>query len=284
MTELHPRHNSGGHADDRECGGSDLRDRSLDRLEQQLRRVGPGAVAVSGGVDSMTLAVVAHRLRPDSVEVFHAVSPAVPPEGTERVRRYADREGWALRLIDAGEFDDENYLNNPTRRCYYCKTNLYGAIAAQTSLTVMSGTNLDDLGDFRPGLLAAEQHGVIHPYVNSEIDKNAVRQVATVLGLTDLAALPAAPCLASRVQTGIPIAADSLGKVNRTEQELTELLNPKTIRCRVRHDGIAIELDEATLVSLSAALRAQVRERVTAAWPNQTVHFTSYKQGSAFLQ
>ena len=82
------------------------------------------APAVSGGVDSMTLAVVAHRIGA-APEMFHAVSPAVPASATERVHEVAAREGWLLRVVDAGEFDDPDYVANPVDRCFHCKTELY---------------------------------------------------------------------------------------------------------------------------------------------------------------
>src|SRR5882757_11460128 len=97
-----------------------------------LRDLDSAAVAVSGGVDSMTLAVIAHRTRHAATTMFHAVSPAVPPEATERVRRYARSEGWDLVVFDAGEFADADYRSNPVNRCFYCKTHLYSAIAART--------------------------------------------------------------------------------------------------------------------------------------------------------
>src|SRR5579863_24109 len=84
------------------------------------------AVAVSGGVDSVTLATFAHRAESSRVEMFHAVSPAVPDEATERVESLATDEGWRLRIVEAGEFADANYLANPVDRCFFCKSNLYG--------------------------------------------------------------------------------------------------------------------------------------------------------------
>ena len=134
----------------------------LARLETILERAGPVAVAVSGGVDSMTLAFVAHRVNRVS-QMFHALSPAVPERATGRVKDYADREGWNLNLIDAGEIRDPQYLANPVNRCYYCKTNLYDTVCERTDLMVISGTNKDDLGDYRPGLVAADEHRVRHP-------------------------------------------------------------------------------------------------------------------------
>ncbi len=125
-------------------------------LDAVLGAIGEVAVAVSGGVDSMTLAVVAGRRLGRGAEMLHAVSPAVPPEASARVRAYAAREGWRLEVIDAGEFADPDYLKNPANRCFFCKANLYGTIATRTAATICSGTNLDDLADWRPGLEAAK--------------------------------------------------------------------------------------------------------------------------------
>ena len=147
-------------------------------LHRVLDGIGRVSVAVSGGVDSMTLAVAAGRRLGARAGMLHAVSPAVPPEATARVRAYAEREGWSLAVLDAGEFADPDYLKNPANRCYFCKTNLYGAMAARSGATLASGTNLDDLGDYRPGLQAASEHGVRHPYVEAGMDKAAVRALA----------------------------------------------------------------------------------------------------------
>ncbi|MBX2806676.1 MAG: adenine nucleotide alpha hydrolase, partial [Hyphomicrobiales bacterium] len=85
-------------------------------------------IAVSGGVDSLTLSAFAQGVAPDC-EMLHAVSPAVPQSATERVKKLAAGRGWRLRLIDAGEFSDPRYLANPSNRCFFCKTNLYGMMA-----------------------------------------------------------------------------------------------------------------------------------------------------------
>jgi uncharacterized protein len=252
-----------------------------------LRDLDSAAVAVSGGVDSMTLAVVAHRTRHAAATMFHAVSPAVPPEATERVRRYARSEGWDLQVFDAGEFGDTNYLSNPVSRCFHCKTHLYGAIADRTSATLLSGTNVDDLGDFRPGLAAARTFEVRHPYVEVGIDKAAIRLISSDLGLHDVAELPAAPCLASRVETGIAIVPADLTAVNRAERAVRELLHPEVVRCRLRADGIVVELDEATLGALSEGRRQDVHDLVREAWADhgdRPVWLAKYRRGSAFLR
>lgn len=149
---------------------------SLAALDRVLDTFGRLAVAVSGGVDSLTLSVRAHHYRNGEVQMFHAVSPAVPVEATARVRAMAEREGWPLKIIDAAEFSDPRYRANPVNRCFYCKSHLYDAIAACTDAQIVSGTNLDDLGEYRPGLDAASSRSVRHPYVEAGIGKQALRR------------------------------------------------------------------------------------------------------------
>ena len=263
----------------------------VNALNAALDDVGRAAVAVSGGVDSMTLALLTgRRLGADSA-MFHAVSPAVPPEATERVRAFATREEWRLTVFDAGEFADPAYRANPANRCYYCKTNLYGALAARTDATLLSGTNLDDLGDWRPGLKAAEERGVRHPFVEVGIDKAGVRAIAAGLGFDDLSQLPAAPCLSSRVETGLRVEADDLAAIHAAERYLARqlrALEPKTVRCRRRKAGIVIELDAPTLDALSESRRAALGDTVSGMFAMgdeaRLVSFAPYRVGSAFLR
>ena len=263
---------------------------ALASLERVFEEIGPVAVAVSGGVDSMTLAVVAHRALGGSATMIHAISAAVPVDATGRVERYARREGWRLERIDARELHDARYVANPVNRCYFCKTNLYSTIApfAGSGATIVSGTNTDDLGDFRPGLAAAAEHAVRHPYVECGIGKPAVRAIATRLGLDDLAELPAAPCLSSRVETGISIDPVVLKAIDACERLVRDTTDAATVRCRVRRDAVVVELDAAALAALDAPRRAElageVEERMATAGVSRALRFESYRMGSAFLR
>lgn len=260
---------------------------AIDSLTAWFEQRGQVAVAVSGGVDSLTLSAIAYRALGSQVKMYHAVSPAVPKDATERTRQLAASAGWMLEIFDAGEFANAQYRANPVDRCYYCKQSLYGAIACRTEALMVSGTNTEDLSDFRPGLHAAAEHGVRHPYVELHIDKTGVRHIAKALGLGEVAELPAAPCLASRVETGIAIEDESLAAVYAAEQLVQQALAPATVRCRVRHAAIVIELDEGTFFRLTAVRRDQLAGEVASLYRRigleRPVQFSAYRMGSAFL-
>lgn len=263
----------------------------IERIRGALGAIGPAMVAVSGGVDSMTLASVAHARAPGAARMAHAVSPAVPRAATARVRRRAAAEGWRLDIVNAGEFSDPDYLRNPADRCYFCKANLYRAVCPPPGWTVVSGANLDDLGDYRPGLDAARERGVRHPWVEAGLGKDAIRGVARELGLDDVAELPASPCLSSRVETGIAIAGDTLGAIDAAERYVRRRLGARTVRCRVRADGVAVELDAAALGALDAAERRALSDAVAGMFRRAgkgagaaSIRFAAYRRGSAFLR
>lgn len=257
----------------------------LQALQEQLDEIGPAAIAVSGGIDSLTLACVAADLIADTV-IFHAMSPAVPEAATERVRMFAQDRNWHLQVIDAGEFSDTQYRANPVNRCFFCKTNLYGSIAGHTDLPILSGTNLDDLDDFRPGLVAAKDHEVRHPFVDAGIDKPGIRQIARHIGLGDLAELPAAPCLSSRVLTGLRIDADELQTIDRVETRVRQMLPGSDVRCRRLAEGYQLQIAAEALDRMqpfeTEAIRAAA---VTMLGTGETfLGLASYRRGSAFVR
>ena len=250
------------------------------RLREALAAAPRRIVACSGGVDSLLLADVAHQAAPTSTVVAHSVTPAVPQAATERVRRTAAALGWRLRLVESAEFSDQRYLDNPVDRCFFCKTNLYdeldrvaaglgdlvgdgsvgagvGPGAGESGWTLLSGANLDDLGDYRPGLLAAAQHEVRHPFVEAGLAKSDVRALAAERG-RDWHDLPAAPCLASRLYTGTPVTPGVVRAVDAGEQTARRLTGLSVLRTRVRGDAVLIEVGADHRARVDADVLTQV--------------------------
>ncbi len=269
---------------------------ALDRLQALLARLDAPrvAIAVSGGIDSLTLSAAAASVLGGRLTLHHATSPAVPQEATERTRALAATLGTRLVVFDAGEFDDPSYRANPANRCFFCKTNLYGAIATRLrglDTLVLSGTNTDDLGDYRPGLQAADAHSVRHPFVETAISKATLRRIAPLVGLGHLADLPSAPCLSSRIETGLFIEPATLALVHAVERSVAAQLGSggRVVRCRVRRDGLVIELDATSLRAVQDGLDATLRRAVAdlvaqAGEPPRALGFAAYRTGSAFLR
>ena len=263
---------------------------ALDRLHAVLATMSARVVACSGGVDSLVLATVAHRADPAATAVAHTVTPAVPGDGTARVVAHAEREGWDVKVVRSGEFDDEEYLSNPVDRCYHCKSNLYDAIASLDAAsaggaTILSGANVDDLGEYRPGLAAAAERAVRHPYVEAGITKAEIRAVARHLEMSE-ADLPASPCLASRLYTGTRVTASRLRAVEAGEALIRTLAGVDVVRCRVREDAVLVEvgpddrarIDDELLRQVATTMR-RVEPGITAV----TLDDDDYEPGRAFV-
>lgn len=252
------------------------------RLAAAIGRHEGLSVAASGGVDSLTLATFAHRLGEAEVQVIHAVSPAVPLSATERVRALAKAEGWRLIVTGAGEFDDPRYRDNPVDRCYFCKTNLYQRIRELTPHVIASGANLDDLGDYRPGLKAASERHVVHPFIEAGMNKAAIRALARRQGLEGVSDLPAQPCLASRIETGIAIDAEDLAFVDLVETDLAKVApSNATLRCRITRAGVVIEVGQE--VEALAAL-TEIASAFCEDHGRSFAGIVHYRRGSMFVR
>lgn len=242
------------------------------------------AVAVSGGIDSLTLATLAHRRLGARAAMFHSRTASVPAEATRRTRELAVREGWSLHVIDAAEFARGEYLANPVDRCYFCKQSLYAEIARHTDAQVVSGANVDDLGEYRPGLAAAREAGARHPFVEAGVGKAAIRAMARALGLGGLAEIPASPCLSSRVETGIAIEPAMLARIDAAEQAVRARVDAAAVRCRLRASGVVVEIEAAALARLDEAARGDIAAAVALHFGNgATPRLEPYRVGSAFL-
>jgi uncharacterized protein len=200
-------------------------------------------VAYSGGVDSALLAYAAHLALEDKMVATLADSPSLSRREYRHAVNFAQQHGIPLRIIRTTEMEDPHYLANPANRCYYCKKALFQRIeelckeltqsVGDSAWPIFYGVNHDDLGDFRPGIQAAEEASILAPYIELGFDKNTIREICKYFKL-DLAAKPAMPCLSSRIQYGEEVTAEKLNQVELAEDFLYDL-GLKVLR--VRHHG-----------------------------------------------
>jgi uncharacterized protein len=209
----------------------------IEQLEGRIAGLGSAVVAFSGGVDSSLVACLAARALGSRALAVTALSPALASGELDGAARVARAIGIDHELIRTEELTREGYRRNERDRCYHCKTELYDRLAALAERRgyafVLSGANADDLGDWRPGLQAAEEHGVVHPLLEAGVGKEEVRELARALRVPS-AEKPASPCLASRIPHGIEVDPAVLRQIDRAELGL-KALGFRVLR--VRHHG-----------------------------------------------
>lgn len=233
-------------------------------LDARLRDAGRLIVAFSGGVDSSYLAYAAHRaLGADALSVT-ALSASYPRTHRDAAEAVVAAFGIHHRFVATHELESADYRANRPDRCYHCKSELFGVLAGLRDelgfRAVAYGVNTDDRGDFRPGHRAADERGVLSPFLDVALSKQEIRALSRAAGLPT-ADLPASACLASRLPYGTEVTPERLVQVERGEEALRAL---GFRQLRVRHHGplARVEIDPS---ELPRALDPEMARRISAA-------------------
>jgi pyridinium-3,5-biscarboxylic acid mononucleotide sulfurtransferase len=257
----------------------------LTQLRKTMHELGSVVVAYSGGLDSAFVLAVAHDVLGDQALGLTAWSPSVPERERRDAEQIARRLGARHRVVHSQEMHDPRYAANPDNRCFYCKSELY-TLTEQVRRElgfahVVNGTNVDDLGDHRPGLEAARLAGVRSPLVDVGLTKEETRTLARELSL-EFWDKPAAACLSSRIPYGTEVTPERLKQVELLEDAL-HALGLRQVRVRY-HDALArIEVAKQELERAFAQRDAIVAAGRSAGFTYVSLDLAGYRSGSLNL-
>ena len=220
------------------------------KLENYLRETGGAVLAYSGGVDSAFLLNVARLILKDKFLAVIGVSDTFPKEELQNATALAEKLNTPYLVIETNEMRDANFINNPPERCYFCKKELFTQIAKIAKKHnynyILDGSNADDINDFRPGMKAAKEMGVLSPLKEVGLTKQEIRTLSKQAGLPTWDK-PAMACLSSRFPYGTPITKDKLNMVEQAEAFLRKN-GLRQIRVRIHDQSARIEV-ESTYIS-----------------------------------
>jgi uncharacterized protein len=261
-------------------------DEKRDHLLEILRGFGSAVVAFSAGVDSTVVAKAAFLACGDQAVAVTAVSPSLASGELDQARELAKLIGIRHEIVETDEFSNPEYLANPGNRCYFCKTELYGhlgPLAERLGINaVVNGANVDDQGDFRPGMVAAAQSSVHSPLLDAGLTKSEVRELARLwyLPVWDK---PATPCLSSRIAYGIEVTAERVQKIDMAEKFVSELLGIEELRVRLEPGELArieVPLTQLPLLADSQTGSLVVERFLAIGFRNVTLDLQGFRSGS----
>ena len=243
-------------------GDSKTTDQKMTDLRDRLHSIGSLIIAYSGGVDSAFLAAAAKDVLGGRALAVTADSPSLAPSELREAVALAQQIGLNHRVIKTQEVEREDYQANTSNRCFFCKDELYTHLAGFASTEgyacVANGTNVDDLGDFRPGQNAAKKYGVISPLVEAGLRKVEIRELSHDMGLPTWDK-PAQACLSSRIPYGNRVTVEALTRIGKAEEHLRSL---GFRQLRVRHHDTVARI-EVGPEDFTALLADEVRQDIS---------------------
>ena len=255
----------------------------LARLRALLREMERVLIAFSGGVDSAFLWLVANQELGANALAVTALSPSLASWEREDIQRLVDEIRGSHRFVETREVEDPRYAANPINRCYFCKDDLWqtlDAVAAEGGYRfLLDGYNVDDIGDFRPGQQAGQEHSVRSPLKEAGFTKQDIREAARHLGLS-VWDKPSAACLASRFAYGVAIDEERLSRVDRAERWLRER-GFVQLRVRVQDEKLVrIEVPTAQIPAIIALRQELIAYFKSLGFTYITVDLEGFRSGS----
>jgi len=213
-------------------------------LAGELQRNQKVGILVSGGADSeILLRAAADVLGASSVTAFNAVTPFLANYYTDLIQKLTSELGVKLVKVPLNLMDIEEIRENTQERCYHCKKAIYFSIKAAALewniTTLADGTNTDDLSEYRPGLKAAKEQGIVQPFLRAEMTRSDIEKLGRALGMTDTQRPPDS-CLATRIDEDTPITTELLSLVNKIEQPLRASAKGR-LRAKVSPSHVTVE-------------------------------------------
>ena len=257
-------------------------EKKLENLMTILEEMGSVAICFSGGTDSTFLSMAASKaLKADKYMLIHVSSEMIPRVETTFVNDWVEENNFPLKIVKVNPLANEDVARNDIERCYHCKKAIMDIVFAESEKGwleyVLDGTNCDDLGDYRPGMKAADERGVRHPLLEAGLNKAEIRILADRWNLPNWNTPPSA-CLASRLPYGMELSSERLKMVDMGEEFLRQL---GYHGCRVRclDDGAKLELQPADYVSAAENAELIVNKLVKIGFKKVFLDLQGYVRG-----